>query len=237
MQVLFHHESADRHTEVGSPSTILHVYGDGYLRVIHRREAHEHGVVVATVLGGTGLAARLEVIAREHLTSASHRRTAHAGYHIVVSSLGSLCVMTAGIERVERLALHLAHHVRHIVIASVGDGGAQVGYLQRREVYLALSDGDTDDGQSVPRAMVSLVVELGVRNQTSFLARKVDAQLIAEAHAHHVVLPGGHRLLHVLVLLAVAHHIVESPTEVTVTRGTDGIHQCDRRRVTVTSHV
>ena len=58
--------------------------------------------------------------------------------------------MTAGIKRIERFALHLTHYVRHIVIASVGDGGTQIGNLQRSEVHLTLSDRDTDNGESVP---------------------------------------------------------------------------------------
>ena len=127
--------------------------------------------------------------------------------------------------------------MRHIVIASVGDGSTQIGYLQRRQVHLTLTNGDTDYGQSVPGTLVGLVVELCIRNQSSFLARQVDAQLVAESHAHHIVFPNGHRILHRTILALVSKHIVESPTEITVARSTDGIHQCDWRRVTVATYV
>jgi len=37
-----------------------------------------------------------------------------------------------------------------IIISSIGDGGSKIGYLQRSEVDLTLSDRDTDNGESVP---------------------------------------------------------------------------------------
>ena len=58
--------------------------------------------------------------------------------------------MTTSIECIERLALHLAHHMGRIIISSIGDGGSKIGYLQRSEVDLTLSDRDTDNGESVP---------------------------------------------------------------------------------------
>ena len=145
--------------------------------------------------------------------------------------------MTAGIERVERFALHLAHYMRHIVVASVGNGGTQIGNLQRSEVHLTLSDRDTDDGKSVPGTFVGLVIELCIWYQTSLLARQIDAQLIAESHTHHIVFPYSHRLLHRTILFLIAYHIIKSPAEVTVAGSTDSIHQCNRRRMAVTSHM
>ena len=194
-------------------------------------------MVVTTVLSCTGLAARLEVVTGEHLAGTLQCRTSHTSHHIVIGSLRSLGVMTAGIERIERFALHLAHYMRHIVIASVGDGGTQIGNLQRSEVHLTLSDRDTDDGQSVPGALVGLVIELCIRNQTSLLARQIDTQLIAESHTHHIVFPYGHRILHRAILLLVAYHIIKSPAEVTVAGSTDSIYQRNRRRVAMTSHM
>ena len=85
--------------------------------------------------------------------------------------------------------------------------------------------------------IVSLIIELCIRNETAFLARQVDAQLISEPHAHHIIFPYSHRILYAAILLAVTYHIVKTPAEVTVTRGTDGINQRNRRRVTMTAHM
>mgnify|MGYP007060498413 CR=1 FL=1 len=129
------------------------------------------------------------------------------------------------------------HHMRHIIIAAVGDGGTQVGNLQRREVNLALTNTDTDDRQAVPRALVSLVVETSVGYESAFLTRKVDAQAVAKAHAHHVVAPGVHGVLHRAVLTTIGHHVIQSPTEEGVARRADGRHDGQGRRMTVASHM
>ena len=39
------------------PTAVLHIHGNGYLRVVHRGESHKHGMVVSTVLCRTRLAA------------------------------------------------------------------------------------------------------------------------------------------------------------------------------------
>ena len=69
MQILLHHQSTDGHTIVGTPSTILHIHTDGYLRVIHRSETHKHGVVVAAVLSGTCLDELLYVVVGQVIKS------------------------------------------------------------------------------------------------------------------------------------------------------------------------
>ena len=53
----------------------------------------------------------------------------------------------------------------------------------------------------------------------------------------YIIFPYGHRILYAAILLAVTYHIVKTPTEVTVTRGTDGINQRNRRRVTMTANM
>ena len=105
---------------------------------------------MTTVLGSTRLAARLEIVTGKHLTGSLQGRTSHTGNYIVVSSARSLGYVLTGVERIERFTLYLAHHMRHIVITSVGNSSTQVGYLQRCQVHLTLSDRDTDDGKSVP---------------------------------------------------------------------------------------
>ena len=58
--------------------------------------------------------------------------------------------MSRGEGRVERFALHFLHHMWCDVVSTVGYGGSEIGYLQRSEAHLSLSDGYGYDGQSVP---------------------------------------------------------------------------------------
>ena len=51
---------------------------------------------------------------------------------------------------IDGLALNLPHHVRHVVVAAVGDSRAKVGNLQRSEVDLTLSYAYAYDGQAIP---------------------------------------------------------------------------------------
>ena len=173
--VLLHHQSADRHTKVGTPSAILHIHGYGYLGVFHRGKAHKYGVVAAVVLRRTRLAACLEGQTREHLARTLQSRRPHACHNIVVCTARGLGVVAVPIERVEGQTLHLAHNMRHIVVATVGYGSAKIGYLQRRKRNLALSDGDGYDGKSVPGAVVVAVVVVGIRYHAALLAGQVDA--------------------------------------------------------------
>ena len=182
-------------------------------------------MVVATVLSRTRLSANGIVATVGRAARASLHGRPHASHDVVVGMAGGLRVATRGEGGVERFALHLAHHVGRVEIAAVGDGGGEIGYLQWRGVHLALPDADGDDGQSVPGAVVVLVVELGIGNQSALLARQVDAQFVAESHRSHIVAPCVHGILHVRILLAVAHHVVESPAEVAVARCRDGRHQ------------
>ena len=78
---------------------------------------------------------------------------------------------------------------------------------------------------------------MGVRDESPLLAWEVDAQLISEAHAHHVVAPRVHSLLHSLVLAAVANHVIESPAEETVARRAHCRHEVKWRGVSMTAYV
>ena len=59
---------------------------------------------------------------------------------------------------------------------------------------------------------------MGVRYESALLSGQVYAEFVAEAHAHHVVAPRVHGVLHGLVFLSVAQHVVQSPAEVAVAR-------------------
>ena len=150
VQILFHDETSDGNAVGGTPSTVLHVDSDGNLGVVHWCKAHEHRVVVASVLCRTRLATGGKVVMRQCLTGSTQCRRPHALHHVVVSITLRHRVAPLGVERIERLALHLLHHVGCNEIASVGNGGTQIGYLKRGCVYLTLSDGNGNDGQSVP---------------------------------------------------------------------------------------
>ena len=151
-----------------------------------------------------------------------------------MACLGVMFLLKLGVKR---LALHSFHYVWCVEIAPVGYRCAQVGYLKRCKQHFTLADCDTDNRQRIPRTVVCLVVILCVRYQSSFLSGEVDAKLVAESHAHHIVAPCVHCLLNILVFLAVAEHVVESPAEVAVARGAYGRYKIQRRCVAVAAYV
>ena len=61
-----------------------------------------------------------------------------------------------------------------------------------------------------------MVIELSIGDESSFLSWEVDAQLISEAHAHHIIPPDVHRLLYRTIFSLVAYHVIQSPTEESV---------------------
>ena len=134
------------------------------------------------------------------------------------------------------MSLHLLHYMWYDVIASVGNGSAQVGNLQGSQVHLTLSDRDTDNSQTAPVASVSLIIIRSIGNHAALLARQVDTQLVSESHRHHVVLPSGHGILNRRIFLAVAEHIVKSPTEVSVAGCGNGRNQRQGRPVAMTTY-
>lgn len=75
-----------------------------------------------------------------------------------------------------------------------------------------------------------------IRNQSPFLSRQVDTELIPEPHRHHIVFPHRHGLLHILVFRPVAEHVIESPTKVSIAGSSNGRHQLGRCRMSVASH-
>lgn len=50
IEILLYHEQANWHTVDGTEATILYIYGDGYLGIVHRGKAHEGRVVASAVL-------------------------------------------------------------------------------------------------------------------------------------------------------------------------------------------
>ena len=56
VEVLLDDQAADGHTVYVTPTAVFDVYRHGDFRIVHRCEAHKHGVVMTTVLGSTRLA-------------------------------------------------------------------------------------------------------------------------------------------------------------------------------------
>ena len=80
------------------------------------------------------------------------------------------------------------------------------------------------------------VVILGIGNHASLLTRQVNAEPIAEAHRHHVVLPTREGLGIRAILALVHDHLIESPAKITVARGLNSIRERRGRSMTVTTH-
>ena len=150
LEILFHNQAADRYTIGSTPAAILYIYRYGNLRIVHRCKTHKHRVVMTAVLGRTRLTTGHKVVSVEFMTRTTHHRRSHTLHHIVVSLTRGLCIVTTCKRGVERFALHLPHHMRHIVVAPVGNRGSQVGNLKRCGIHLTLSDGDRDDRQTIP---------------------------------------------------------------------------------------
>ena len=127
--------------------------------------------------------------------------------------------------------------MRHIIISSVGYRGAQVCHLQRRESHLSLTDGDAYDRQRVPIALIHVAIIRRVGNHSALLSGQVNTELVAEAHAHHVVAPCVESLSLALVLAAVAYHVVQSPAEIRVARRAERAHQSHWRGMGMASNV
>lgn len=226
VEVLLHDETADGHAVMRAETAVLDVDRHGDAGLLHRGKAHEGGMVDTAVLCRAGLAANLVAGDVRPRAGAAEHGLAHAGHDVGVPFRVDHRSAAAGIEGVDALALHGMHDVGDVIVATVGDGGAEVGDLQGSGSDLALPDGDGDDGERVPRAAVCLVVVVGVGNHAAPLAGKVDAELVTEAHLHQMVLPPRHGALHGAVFAAVGEHTHEVPAEEGVARcaecGDDG---------------
>ncbi len=122
-------------------------------------------------------------------------------------------------------------------MAAVGDGGGQIGDLQRSGGNLSLPDGDGNDGQRVPGFVVVFVVVVGIGDHASLLTRQICSQPIAESHGYEMVFPTCHGSLDGTVLPFVAEQTVEVPAEIGVARGPDGRNERSGGAVAVTAQM
>ena len=74
---LFDHQGGERSREVSTEATVLDIHGDGHLRVLHRREAHEDRMVLALVLS----CSRLTTYLIERRVDACRRTAGHCCPH------------------------------------------------------------------------------------------------------------------------------------------------------------
>ena len=131
-----------RSVALSAPASVLDVDCHGNLRVVVRREAHEGGVIVAVrVLGGACLSA--------HFYSGYGGAAACAAGHCHAHAFGNVFVVvtldgrTMYLEHILRKdgVLYFLDDMRGDEISAVGDGGAEIGNLERGRENLALPDG------------------------------------------------------------------------------------------------
>lgn len=208
MQILVHHHGTDRYAIRGTETTVLHIDGNGYLRVVHRGKAHKDRMVLAAVLCRARLSADLHTRqdGSRHAASGATRTSVYSGthafhHHFIIFAVDG-GITGIAIDAVQFIVFYLLHDVRSNEMPPVGNGGTQIGYLQRGGKNLSLPDGDTNHRQTVPRTPIGLVVELCIRYQSTLFAGEVGTEPIAEALRYHVVFPYGNGILRRTVFLS-----------------------------------
>jgi len=88
------------HGKIGTETTIFHIHGNGYLRLIHGSKTHENGVVLSSVLCGSRLSANVKGKMSQGFAGTPECRRAHACHHSLIGSWLSHGDMTARIEGV-----------------------------------------------------------------------------------------------------------------------------------------
>ena len=199
-------------------------------------------MVLAAVLCRARLSADLHTRqdGSRHAASGATRTSVYSGthafhHHFIIFAVDG-GITGIAIDAVQFIVFYLLHDVRSNEMPPVGNGGTQIGYLQRGGENLSLPDGDTNHRQTVPRTPIGLVVELCIRYQSTLFAGEVGTEPIAEALRYHVVFPYGNGILRRTVFF-ITEHAIQSPTEIGITRGSDGRNQRQRRTMSVTSHM
>ena len=121
----------------------------------------------------------------------------------------------------------------NIVISSICNRRSQVCHLQRRTAQLSLTNRERQHRQTIPRATITLVVELSRRHRTGALAYKVRIEFTAITKTLHIVGPHLQTLLYATIF-AIFYYITEHIAEIGITRLRYGISQIQRRGVGVT---
>ena len=142
------------------------------------------------ILGGARLSAHFDAGNRRATAGAAGNSHAHALGHSMEMALLHRGIARDGELRGHYSILDSLDNVRGEEVAAVGNGGTEIGNLQRRRKYLALADGNGDYCIGAPVSLaIEAVVEAVVGNKAAALAGKVHAKFVAIAHAHKMVLP------------------------------------------------
>ena len=172
---------------------------------------------------------------RPQTTRTSQYSRTHTLHNFVVMAFFYFRITSGHIHRIKRFSFYFLHDMRSYKISPISNGCSQIGNLQRRSRNLSLTDCNTDDGQTIPRTAICLVIILCVRDHTTLFTRQVNTQLITESHRYHIIAPCIHGFLHGTIFLTGSNHMKQSPAEISVTRSSDSRYQSQRRRMRVTT--
>ena len=112
--------------------------------------------------------------------------------------------------------------MRNVVIASVGDDAGQIGQLQGGATHLALSDGKRQQGERIPRPVVTPVVERPIGNVPRTFVQEVRAQSVAESETLDVFAPDVESFFGAAVF-GIFENVAEYVAEIGIARSRDGI--------------
>ena len=143
------------------------------------------------ILCRTGLTTYLDLTWGEvrSTTRTACDSTSHTRDDILPVLAGDPRGLVVAVHRVQRHTTDGVHDVRADVVATVGDEGGEVRYLQGCSEHFPLTDGDGDDGVAVPCPLVELIVDAAIGDISALLTRQVDTEAVAEAEGDHTLLP------------------------------------------------
>ena len=169
---------------------MLHNDRHGNLGIVIRCVADENGVVdlVIAQLGGAGLGGDLHAVVAEGLIRAAGAvigDEVHALLHggpVIVAGLD--VAEHLGLIFIDELAAVVAANAledgRAVARAAVGDRGAVLRQLQRREQAVRLADGRLQRVADVPVRVLELFLH-GLRSHLAGALRQLDAGVLAKA--------------------------------------------------------
>ena len=238
-EVFLDDKASDGYAESCSVAGVFDVDAYGYLGIVVWGESDECAVVIAVgVLCRTCFAGDFDVGDGGAVACSAGDGCSHA----LCNSQVVPCI-DGGTAFFEQLGVDDGigggfDDMRGDEVASVGDGGAEVGYLYGGGANLALSDGYGDDGVGTPVSFaVNFVVETVVGNESAAFAGEVDAEAVSVAHADEVLLPSFEGVGVGAVAASAVNHCFESVAEVCVARSGECRNERQGASVSVATYV
>ena len=111
---------------------------------------------------------------RQHTASSACSSSAHPFHHRFIMPFLNCSITWRTINTIQLIILNLLHNMRCDKISAIGNRCTQIGYLERSSQNFSLPDRNTDYRQSIPMAAISLIIELCIRNQTTFLSGQIN---------------------------------------------------------------